>query len=145
MMRKSAVIAVAISIVGLVALAATMFARLGDLGDQYEVLSSEKDPTSDQHVVTFSFYHSNSSNTVSATWITQAPRELGSAERPSGQFALMWRGLKSVSPTWVQGRLTLIVPPGTELRGKDSSDCYFEYDQSPIVCFDSKLATVVRQ
>jgi hypothetical protein len=132
---------VSLGIGGLIALEFSQ----GDPLDKFEVLASIKDQASDQHAVTFKHYHADSSNTVTATWITQFPRNIGSTERVRGRPAISWHGLKNFTPTWAQGRLTLIVPLGTELRSIKSSDCYFEYDKSPIVCFDEKLATVERK
>ena len=143
LVRNALVLAGIVSL-GIGGLIAVEFGQ-GDPLDRFEVVTSVKDPTSNQYAVTFKYDHANSSNTVTATWITQSPRNIGSTERVRGQSVIAWHGLKNITPTWIQGRLTLTVPPGTELRSTKSSDCYFEYDKGPIVCFDTKLATVERK
>jgi hypothetical protein len=141
-MRKLLGITLIISVFGFTLLGAFIRGETSDFLDRYEVVSSEKDPTSDQYAVTFTHYHSNSSNIVLTASIENASRAVGSTQQVSSKSAIIWRGLKHERPRWVEGRLMFVVPFGTEFRDINSSECYFAYDVNPIVCFDSKLASV---
>jgi hypothetical protein len=86
-MRKLVSIA-AIAIITVAMGLAALILLPHDQFSQYEVLSSDKDAGSNQHAVTYKVYHSNSSSTVSATWVLPNPRLLA---RPRSSFGATCR------------------------------------------------------
>jgi hypothetical protein len=142
-MRKVAITAVTVGVAGMAALLAALLLTPVDPFSQYEFISSEKDPGSNQHAVTFKVHHSDSSTIAFATWISPGPVLADYRAVPSQGLTMVWRGLPNAKPAWVDGRLTMTVQADTERRRDSFSACYFEYDSNPIICFNSTLVSVV--
>jgi hypothetical protein len=132
----------AAGVIGMAALTIALLQIPVDPFSQYKILSIEKDPGSNQHAVTFEVHHSNSSTIALATWISPRPVIVDFRTVVSEGPAMAWRGLPHARPTWVNGRLTMTVPADTERRRDSFSACYFEYETSPIICFNSALVTM---
>jgi hypothetical protein len=144
-MRRSEVTIVAVGIVSMTALTLALVREFKRPFDEYEVISSVKDPNSSQHAVTYIVNHSDSSNHLIYTYMTRRGLPVGSHDLTDGTVALISNGLgPSVQPNWINGRLTIAVPQDAVQRRGKLQTCTFEYDIPKIICFDPALVNVVK-